>query len=219
VVVGSRAGTAGFDAVLWTLIGARWNREPAVDPVLRSRPDRVLTFRAASGSGDLVLIAGAETGLAGGVLQQPMLWSGRLAGSWQVLPLELPGQLATATGLAQATAVTCGGGDCWAAGWVRGSPVVWQVDLAAGSSRGNVLPGGGGKATDPLALVALAGDVPVVVADTDPPVTARLCEGQWRTAPAPPGRTTALAAVGDRVYAVAATDGGASLWRADAAGC
>ncbi len=212
VVVGSRAGIAGFDAALWTLNGSRWSREPALDPVLRSNPDRALTFRAAGSRGDLVLIAGAETGLAGEVLQQPMLWSGRLAGTWRALPLELPEQLATATGLAQATAVTCGSADCWAAGRVRGSPVVWQVDPAAGRSRGSVLPGGGGKATDPLVLVALAGDTPVVVADTEPPIAAWLCDGQWRTSPAPPGRTTALAAVGDRLYALTTSQVGASLW-------
>ncbi len=216
VVVGSRAGSAGFSAAVWTARGTRWVRSDAIDPLLASGPDRVLTFRAATAVGDTVLIAGAETGLAGAVLQSPVLWAGAPEGPWRAIHLIVPDSLATATGLAQATSVACGTAACWVAGWVRGSPVAWQLDLAGDTSVPAVLPGAGGSPTDPLAVLTVAADVPVVATNGEPAVLAWRCADEWRTGPVPAGRTTVLTAIGNRLYAITQTASGAALWQAGA---
>lgn len=215
VVVGSRGGASGFYAALWTLSGTTWTRQPTSDPSLVSSPDRVLSFRAAAVAGGELVIAGAEVGLAGAVRQAPVLWAGTVEGAWRTVPLAIPGELATATGLAQATSVACGTpAACWVAGWVRGRPVVWEVDLVASTSQATVLEGSGGSATDPVAVLGLVGEEPVVFTNADQPLVTWRCGGQWRTAPAPGGRASAVAAVAGRVYVVAGDDSVRGLWEA-----
>ena len=221
VVVGSRAGTTGFDAALWTLDGTLWHRHAGTDPQLVSSPDRVLTFRAAAASGDFVLIAGAETGLAGTVRQLPMVWAGSLDGAWRAIPLPVPEELSGATGLAQATSLACDAAACWAAGWARGRPVAWQLDLAAGAARAFLLEGEGGSATDPLAVVALVDGIPAVLPDARERLVAWRCGEGWRTAAGPPGRVAAAIGRGDRLYVVVGEDGAGTLWegRLDTSAC
>ncbi|MDQ7991313.1 MAG: hypothetical protein REI45_01395, partial [Propionicimonas sp.] len=224
VIVGSRGGDDGFHAALWTSRGTTWTRQPATDPQLRSGPDRVLSFRATAASGSTILIAGAEVGLAGAVLQSPTLWLGPLAGPWRTVHLPVPDELSAATGLALASAAVCGtaaGSPCWTAGWVRGRPVVWEVDPVAATAQATVLPGTGGAGTDPTLAIGLAGSVPVVATNADRPELAWRCAGSWRTAPAPATPVVTLASIGTRLYAVTGGEQGRRLWQAvlDTRGC
>lgn len=224
VIVGSRGVEAGFAAALWTSRGTTWTRQPALDPQLVSGPDRVLSFRAAAASGRTILIAGAEIGLAGGVRQSPVAWLGSVAGPWRTVQLPLPDEPGSATGLAQASSAACGSGEgspCWVAGWVRGQPVVWEVDPVAATAQATLLPGAGGSGTDPTSVVGLLGTVPVVLTNADEPALAWRCGGSWRTAAAPAGDASALASLGQRLYAVTGEADGRRLWQTelDTLGC
>ncbi|MCL4722163.1 MAG: hypothetical protein KJ041_09475, partial [Gammaproteobacteria bacterium] len=188
---------------------------------LASTPDRVLGFGAATQHGVLVLIAGNEVGLAGGLLQRPMLWAGSPAGPWRSVELPVPAELAPEPGqLSLASAVTCpeAGETCWVAGWARGRPLAWPVTVGSGRmvvGDATVLAGRAPAGANPVALVTLADGLAAVLTNAAEPTLQVVCPGGRRTLPAPPGTAVALTSAGGGLYAVA----GGSLWRFDAPRC
>lgn len=217
VIVGSRAGAYGPFGVAWTRSGHTWRQQPS-DPVLASTPDRVLGFGGATGTGDRIVVVGDELGLAGGLRQRPVVFTGTGSGDWRQGSLPLPDEPGSG-GPARAATVACSAAGCWVAGWGRGHPLAWPVavDAAGTPSPGPVvvLPGEPAGGNDPTALVALTDSRPVVLTNAAAPSTQLRCADGWRTVAGPPGRATALATVGDRAFAVA--DG--VLWRLAVPAC
>jgi hypothetical protein len=217
VIVGTRVDARGPYALLWTRDGHAWAPRPAA-PELASAPDRVLGFAAAAVSGDLVVVAGDELGLAGGLAQVPVVHAGTVAGRWSRASLPLPEP--PAPGLARATSVACPqpGTACWVAGWGRGRPLAWPVTITAGAlTPGEVvaLPGEPAGGNDPTALVALADGRPLVLTNAAAPTLQQHCPDGWRTLPAPAGTASALVTTAGAAYAVAAQ----GLWRLAVPAC
>lgn len=199
VIFGLRTGGAGIEGVLWTRSGHTWTKHTGVDPVLVSNPDRVLGFGALARSGDRLVVAGDEVGLAGGFNQLPALWVGSTTGPWQQVLLPVPADLPRVAGqLSRATGVACSepAATCWAAGWVRGRPVVWTVQIGSDGSVGEpvaaVLPGTPPPGRDPVALVTLAAGLPVVSTGAAEAELRIGCPGGWRALAPPAGHVSAL---------------------------
>ena len=222
VIFGSRTTGTGPRGVLWTRTGTTWTQQDRVVAALASTPDRELGFGALSGLGSHLVVAGDELGLSGGILQSPAAFTGTVDGPWQTARLPVPDNLPAVAGqLSRATGVACpdSGETCWFAGWVRGHALAWPVTIAAdGTLRPgtpSVLAGEPDSGTDPVALVALVGGHPAVLANASARSLQLGCPDGWHTLPAPPGVATAMTAAPDALYAVAGT----SLWRLPAPAC
>lgn len=212
VVLGSRTTNAGARAVLYTRAGTTWSPRPSPG-ALTSTKDVQLGFSATATSGGRILVAGDEVLLAGGLEQRPVVWVGGVAAGWRLI--ELPTGGLSGSGLSRATSIACGDASCWVAGWVRGHPVGWSLDVATGTpSLLAVLPGEPPPGNDPHALVAVVSGVPVVATNAATPSVQLACPSGWRAFPSP-GQVSALAVAGDQLYAIA--DG--SLTRLDAPSC
>ena len=202
VIVGSRGDEGGPLAALYMASGQTWHQleTPAL---LRSGKGGILSFTAATGTGDQVVIVGdVVTADATGTVQTPALFHGTVGGSWARIDLPVPSP--RAPGLSHATAVACTLDACWVAGW-SGGPMVWRVSLVDGSVlTTSSLPGDARSDTDPAPLVALVDGRPVVLTDAAPPTLAVLCHPTWTTFPAPRA-AAALASVGNDLYVVAGT--------------
>ncbi|MBA3020483.1 hypothetical protein [Propionicimonas sp.] len=218
VIVGTRTISAGTRAVLYTRNRNSWSAPAASPAALTSNADRVLGFTAFAVSSASLVIVGDELGLTNGLTQRPTLWVGGPAGDWRQLPLAIPADLSGA-GLSRATSVACAAdGQCWVAGWVRGHPVVWEVQLHPGGQPQAglrvVLPGEPPDGADPLALIALVDGRPVVATNSATGGVHIGCATGWRQLPSP-GRITALAATTRALYAIS----GDGLWLLDSPGC
>jgi len=211
VLLGSRTTNSGARAVLYTRSGTTWT--PAPSPrELTSTTEVQLGFSAAATSGALMVIAGDELLLAGGLEQRPAVWVGS-GDTWRLVDLPTAG--IAGSGLSLATSVACSGGSCWLAGWVRGHPVAWRLDPSSGAAELlATLPGDPTAGNDPRALVAVVDGVPVVATNAATPSIQLGCPSGWRSL-ASPGPVSALAASGASVYAIAA----GVLNRLDAPSC
>ncbi len=214
VIVGSRGDEGGPLAALYTASGETWHQLDTPVP-LRSGKGGILGFTAATGTGDQVVIVGdVVTADATGTVQTPALFHGTVGGTWTKVDLPVPAP--RAPGLSHATAVACTLDACWVAGW-SGGPMAWHVSLADDSVLAtSLLAGDAPNDTDPTALVALAGDRPVVLSNAAAPTIAVLCHATWTTFSAPRA-ATAVAAVGSDLYVVAGTT--PRLWRATLPAC
>lgn len=217
VIVGSRADANGPHGLAWTLAGRTWRQRPS-DPVLASTPDRVLGFGGVATFGDRIVVVGDELGLAGGLRQQPVVFTGTASGDWRQGALPLPDEPGAGEP-SRASGVACSAAGCWVAGWGRGHPLTWPVavDASGTASPGPVvvLPGEPDGGNDPTALVALAGGRPVVLTNAASPSTQFRCPDGWRTLPGPPGLASALATTGEWAFAVA----NGALWRLAVPAC
>jgi hypothetical protein len=211
VIFGLRSGAAGIEGVVWTLAGDTWTKHVNLDPSLVSNPDRVVSFTALDQSGERLVVAGDELGLAGGLNQQPSAWLGSAAGSWTQALLPIPADLAPVPGqLSRATSVACDDGSgCWVAGWVRGRPVVWAIEIAAEGQvtvrQPTVLDGTPPSGADPNAQVAVVGNAPVVLTGAAVPTLQVGCPDGWRSLAAPSGTATTLLGAASGLYAITGT--------------
>jgi hypothetical protein len=168
----------------------------------------VVSFTALDRLGDHLVVVGDEVGLAGGLTQQPSIWVGSPDGPWTQALLQLPADLPPVAGqLSRATSVACAdGAGCWVAGWVRGRPVVWGIDIATDGSitprQPTVLVGTPPSGADPTALVDLVADRPVVLTGAGEPSLQLGCPDGWRALPAPSGTATVLQAATAGLYAI-----------------
>ncbi len=199
VIFGLRSVPAGIEGVVWTRSGHTWHKHTGLDPALISNPDRVLGFGALARSGNLLVVAGDEVGLAGGFSQRPSLWLGSATGPWQQVLLPVPADLPPVAGqLSRATGVACSepAGTCWVAGWTLGRPVVWSVTIGEDGSASDVvateLAGTPAPGQDPAAMVTIVAGRPVVSTGATPPGLRLGCPDGWRTLPAPTGPVSAL---------------------------
>ncbi len=208
VIFGLRSATTGIEGVVWTRSGTTWTKHVRLDPSLVSSPDRVVSFTALDRLGDHLVVVGDEVGLAGGLTQQPSLWVGSPDGPWTQALLPLPADLPPVAGqLSRATSVACAeGAGCWVAGWVRGRPVAWGIDIAIDGSitprQPTVLDGTPPSGADPNALVVLIADRPVVLTGAAAPSLQLGCPDGWRALPAPPGTASVLQAATAGLYAI-----------------
>lgn len=208
VIFGLRSEATGIGGVVWTRAGQTWTKHVRLDPTLVSSPDRVVSFTALDRLGDHLVVVGDELGLVGGLNQQPSIWVGSPEGPWTQALLPIPTDLPPVAGqLSRATSVACAdGAGCWVAGWVRGSPVVWGVDIAIDGSitarRPTVLVGTPPSGADPNALVDLVADRPVVLTGAAAPSLQLGCPDGWHTLAAPTGTATVLQAATTGLYAV-----------------
>jgi hypothetical protein len=221
VIFGLRSENTGIEGVMWTREGQTWTKHVRLDPTLVSNPDRVVSFTALDRLGDHLVVVGDEVGLAGRLTQQPSVWVGSAEGPWTQALLPLPADLPPVAGqLSRATAVTCAdGAGCWVAGWVRGRPVVWGVDIAVDGSitpgQPVVLPGTPPSGTDPNALLTLVSGRPAVVTGAGAPSLELGCPDGWHALPAPTGTATVLQAAPAGLYAIT----GEGLQRLDLPRC
>ena len=208
VIFGLRSETTGIEGVVWTRAGTTWTKHVRLDPTLVSSPDRVVSFTALDRLGDHLVVVGDEVGLAGGLTQQPSIWVGSPDGPWTQALLPLPADLPPVAGqLSRATSVACAdGAGCWVAGWVRGRPVVWAIDIAIGGSitprQPTVLVGTPPSGADPNALIALVADRPVLLTGAGAPSLQLGCPDGWRVLPAPTGTAAVLHAATAGLYAI-----------------
>jgi hypothetical protein len=211
-ILGSRTTNTGSRAVLYTRSGTTWSPRPSPD-ALTSTADVQLGFSSAATSGERTLVAGDELLLANGLEQRPVIWLGGPRDDWR--RIELPTGGIAGSGLSRATSVACGHDTCWVAGWVRGHPVGWSLDIATATpTLMAVLPGDPPPGNDPAALIAVVSGRPVVATNAAAPSVQLDCPQGWRALPSP-GRVSALVAVGGQLYAIA--DG--ALTRLDAPAC
>lgn len=199
VLVGVWQGaTVGSDVTLWTTDGTAWNRQSSADTPLESTEESLKFPLSATAHGADVVIAGWQ--LTGG-RQQPVVWTLR-AGVATLTPLPDAGR----SGMA--ITVSCED-TCAVAGRVDGRLAIWR-------QTGNA-----------WRRVADVPDVPV--GDDDRPMpplgdtllfssrlTVRVATlgGDVRDAAGPTGVVTAVARVGDSVYALAGPDkNNQTLWR------
>jgi len=172
----------------------------------------VVSFTAFDRLGDRLVVAGDELGLAGGLNQQPSVWVGSPTGPWTQALLPVPADLPPVAGqLSRATSVACDdGAGCWVAGWVRGRPVVWALDLAADGAitpgQPSVLDGTPASSADPNALLTLVAGRPVVLTGAETPSLQLGCADGWRTLPAPAGTATVLQSAASGLYAITGDD-------------
>ena len=211
VIVGSRGGSSGPNAALYTADGTIWHQLDT-PTALQSAKGVVLGFTAVTAVGPTVVIVGDSVQANGsGVVQTPALFYGTIGGAWN--RVDLPVQ-ASGAGLRHATAVACSGTTCWVAGWAQ-HPSVWQVSLADGVvSEAATLPGDPPGSEDPSALVTIVAGRPVILTNAAQPSVGVQCSGVWTTLSAP-AQATAVAALGADVYAAA----GDRLWRATVPAC
>ena len=208
VVFGLRSETTGIEGVVWTRSGKTWTKHVHLDPTLVSSPDRVVSFTALDRLGDHLVVVGDEVGLAGGLTQQPSIWVGSPDGPWTQALLQLPADLPPVAGqLSRATSVACAdGAGCWVAGWVRGRPVVWGIDIGIDGSitprQPTVLFGTPPSGADPIALVDLVADRPVVLTGAGEASLQLGCPDGWHALPAPTGTATVLQAATAGLYAI-----------------
>ena len=208
VIFGLRTEAAGIEGVVWTLAGDTWTKHVRLDPSLVSNPDRVVSFTALGRLGDHLVVVGDEVGLAGGLTQQPSVWVGSPEGPWTQAALPLPANLPPVAGqLSRATSVACAdGAGCWVAGWVRGRPVVWPVEVAVDGritiQQPTLLAGTPPSDADPTALVTLVAGRPVVLTGAGTPALQLGCPDDWRTLTAPTGTATVLRAAASGLYAI-----------------
>ncbi|MCB0910898.1 MAG: hypothetical protein KDB60_04690 [Propionibacteriaceae bacterium] len=221
VIVGSRTTATGSRGVLWTRTGTTWTQQDRDVAALASSPDRELGFSGVDTLGPLVVIAGDELGLAGGLTQSPTAFAGTVTGEWQSVHLPVPDLPAVGGQLSRATGVACPatGETCWFTGWARGHALAWPVTIAADGTLAAgtpaALPGDPPSDTDASARVTLADGHPAVLTNAASPTLQYGCPDGWRTLPAPPGVAVALTAAGDALYAVA----GDALWRLPTPSC
>ena len=212
VIFGLRSGTSGIEGVVWTRAGRTWTKHVQLDPSLVSSPDRVVSFTAFDRLGDRLVVAGDELGLAGGLNQQPSVWVGPPTGPWTQALLPVPADLPPVAGqLSRATSVACDdGAGCWVAGWVRGRPMVWALDLAADGAitpgQPSVLDGTPASSADPNAMLTLVAGRPVVLTGAETPSLQLGCADGWRTLPAPAGTATVLQSAASGLYAITSDD-------------
>ena len=207
VIFGLRSAATGIEGVVWTRSGHTWTKQVRVDPSLVSNHDRVVGFSALDRFGDLLVVAGDEVGLAGGLNQRPSVWVGSPSGPWTQALLPVPSDLPPVPGqLSRATSVACTGEGCWVAGWVRGRPAVWSVGIGAGraitAQQPTVLPGTAGASDDPTALVAVVDGRPVVATGADSPGLQLGCPDGWRTLTPPTGSASVLQATTSGLYLI-----------------
>ena len=208
VIFGLRSETTGIEGVVWTRSGETWTKHVHLDPTLVSSPDRVVSFTALDRLGDHLVVVGDEVGLAGGLTQQPSIWVGSPDGPWTQALLQLPADLPPVAGqLSRATSVACAdGAGCWVAGWVRGRPVVWGIDIGIDGSitprQPTVLVGTPPSGADPIALVDLVADRPVVLTGAGEASLQLGCPDGWHALPAPTGTATVLQTATAGLYAI-----------------
>ncbi len=222
VIIGTHGSRTGFEVSLWKRSGTVWTRHPATDPDVMDDPRRVLVVRSASSAGTRLLLAGAVVDLAAGVRQSPAVWVGDASGSWQRIDLPLPDPSGDPGGLAQATSVACPdatGSTCWAAGWVHGRPVAWEVS-PDGIATASVLQGTPPDGVDPSALVALTPAGALIAPNASSHTLALRCQAGWRSVPAPDAEPVLLLqAARAGLYAITGTDTARTLWRTELPGC
>jgi hypothetical protein len=220
-IFGLRSAITGIEGVVWTRAGHTWTKHVRLDPSLVSNPDRVVSFAALDRLGDLLVVAGDQVGLAGGLDQRPSLWAGAPGGPWAQELLPIPADLPPVAGqLSRATSLACAdGAGCWVAGWVRGRPAVWSVSIGADrviTVQGpTVLPGSPPSGADPTALVTLVTGRPVVATGAASPTVHLGCPGGWRAITPLTGTATVVQAAPSGLYAIA----GDSLERLDPPRC
>jgi hypothetical protein len=208
VIFGLRSETTGIEGVVWTRSGTTWTKHVRLDPTLVSSPDRVVSFTALDRLGDHLVVVGDEVGLAGGLTQQPSLWFGSPEGPWTQALLPLPADLPPVAGqLSRATSVACAdGAGCWVAGWVRGRPVVWGIDITIDGTitprQPTILVGTSPSGADPNALVVLVADRAAVLTGAAAPSLQLGCPDGWHALPAPAGTATVLQAAAAGLYAI-----------------
>ena len=208
VIFGLRSETTGIEGVVWTRSGKTWTKHVHLDPTLVSSPDRVVSFTALDRLGDHLVVVGDEVGLAGGLTQQPSIWVGSPDGPWTQALLQLPADLPPVAGqLSRATSVACAdGAGCWVAGWVRGRPVVWGIDIGIDGSitprQPTILVGTPPSGADPIALVDLVADRPVVLTGAGEASLQLGCPDGWHALPAPTGTATVLQTATAGLYAI-----------------
>ena len=208
VIFGLRSETTGIEGVVWTRSGTTWTKHVRLDPTLVSSPDRVVSFTALDRLGDHLVVVGDEVGLAGGLTQQPSIWVGSPDGPWTQALLQLPADLPPVAGqLSRATSVACAdGAGCWVAGWVRGRPVVWGIDIGIDGSitprQPTILVGTPPSGADPIALVDLVADRPVVLTGAGEASLQLGCPDGWHALPAPTGTATVLQSATAGLYAI-----------------
>ncbi len=220
VVVGSRGGQHGSDAAIYTRSGTTWTAAADVDQRARSRASAVLGFGAVTAHASRILIAGDAVDTTDGIRQAPVLFIGRVGGPWQMVVLPVPPS--TARGhLSRATSVSCADDVCWVAGWSGGRPMAWSVAVTDEPVSvvldAHILPGEEPTGTDPVAVVTVAGGVPVVFPNAREPGTVVGCPDGWRTGGSPAEPVTAAAAAGQTLYAISGHPGRISA--AALAGC
>lgn len=211
LIVGSRGGDAGPDAALYAVDGTVW-RQLDTPTALHSANGVVLGFTAVASAGSQVVLVGDSVQAdASGTVQTPALFYGTVGGTWRRVDLPAP---ASGPGLRHATAVACHETVCWVAGWAS-HPVVWRVSMPDGVLvQTSSLPGEPPASGDPVALVGLVGDRPVVATNAAEPTLTAGCGSTW-TAAAAPGPSTALAGTGSDVYVIAQD----RLWSAALPAC
>jgi hypothetical protein len=208
VIFGLRSETTGIEGVVWTRSGKTWTKHVHLDPTLVSSPDRVVSFTALDRLGDHLVVVGDEVSLAGGLTQRPSIWVGSPDGPWTQALLQLPADLPPVAGqLSRATSVACAdGAGCWVAGWVRGRPVVWGIDIGIDGSitprQPTVLFGTPPSGADPIALVDLVADRPVVLTGAGEASLQLGCPDGWHALPAPTGTATVLQTATAGLYAI-----------------
>lgn len=215
VVLGAWQGErTGMDVATWTRSGARWTRAPSTGTPLASDPGHLADARVvASRSSDGLLLGGSVTRLAPGSVEVvPAVWtSPRAGGPWTRLDLPRPG----AGGTSGVTGARCHGDRCVLTGVTDGRLTVWEVTGGTATVADGIpeieVPENG---TVPSPVIV--GDDLVVIAPSGSTSVLLSRQGTtWTRSPGPDGTPTAVAALRDEVWVVAASARGApTLWRA-----
>lgn len=210
LVVGSWSGRYGLDAAVWRPMGSRWVRQESTGTPLANQAHLQVAPRSAAASPERVLISGSVITFADGIHQQAALWTAPRAGRpWTLV--RLPGAGAQSEALSSA----CLADSCWVAGRVDGRLALWSLpsDRAA---RRDELPSVEVDTEGPGPQVVLGSGRPTLLASRAGVTTLLTTDGpQWRQFEAPPGQVAAAASRGERLYAVLAEGGSASVWTTD----
>lgn len=211
---------SGLDAAVWLARGDRWFRQNPAGTALQSRPELLVgpSFGTVAAAG--IVLAGSQVRLGPGVVEQgAAVWrSSALNEGWSRMALPEPGRRSTAM------TVGCVAAKCVVAGQADGRLAVWEVEGDRATRLTGLPPIALGD-KDRLPPPVRTGDKVVQVASDAGRVKVISGRGSsWRVydSTGPAGTVTDAVVVGDSLYIVAgspggAADGPATLWRADLA--
>lgn len=206
--------SGGLDIALWTPSGSSWQRVADPDPLFRSSTTREVQASALALTPRGLVVVGTTLDLAGGeVTERAVAWSGEDArGPWRMV------RLPASSTSSSAQAVACDGRECWVQGRDGEVAALWWMD-AAGAVPAAVDAAPAASLTLPVRPSASTRARPMALADGRLWLAIGGADGLlvhqadgWRTAAAPPGTVTALAAADGTLWAATTMDGRAQVW-------